>query len=88
MRASHRQAGLVCRESRPRGRFFAIRAGNMIAVALIMDVLIMDVLVMEVLVMEVLVIEVLGSPSSKMKTMRCQKRSGQRRGLKLRYRAY
>jgi len=55
----------------------------MIAVALIMDVL-----VIEVLRIEVSIIEVLGSPSSKMKTTRCQKRSGQRRGAELRYRAY
>jgi hypothetical protein len=43
---------------------------------------------MDVLIIEVLIMEVLGSPSSNMKTTRCQKRSGQRRGVKLRYRAY
>jgi len=60
----------------------------MIAVALIMDVLVIEVLRIEVLRIEVSIIEVLGSPSSKMKTTRCQKRSGQRRGAELRYRAY
>jgi hypothetical protein len=45
-------------------------------------------LTVDVLITEVLIIEVLGSPSSKMKATRCQKRSGQRRGVKLRHRAF